>query len=251
MNLSAISNEELLEEDLFERAMKVHKGNSFEPFATFDFDGSIIYNDSAEAVLAYMARHDISTAREDLKRYYSLLDSGDTRAAYRFGALTLCGLSSGEIHRIVQAAMAEEGTEITKAELFGRTISKGIAPRANVVALMRRFQLSGVRVWVVSASPWLVVHSAMEYFGIDADLIGIRNIISDGVVTAELQEPLPIYEGKVACIKELISESERPILALGNSMNDLPMLEYSRLQAVVDRGNDLGVKAKERGWFLL
>lgn len=238
--------------DLFERVMQLSKGSPSEPYAVFDFDGSIIHNDSAQATLAYRARHNISTAREEFERYYSLLGSGDTLAAYRFGASTLQGLSTDGVYRIVQAAMSEEGTEITTTELLGRTIPKGIAPRKNVLSLMRRLRSCGVTVWVVSASPWLVVYSAMEYFGIDANLIGVRNILNGGTVTAELYEPLSMYEGKVDCIKELISSgSVAPVLGVGDSMNDLPMLEYSCLRAVVDRGNELAAIAKERGWFLL
>ncbi len=239
--------------DVFEKVMEMRDAHaSSEVFAAFDFDGSIIYNDSAEAVLAYMARYEISTARKDFERYHSLLDDGDTEGAYRFGAGTLQGLSTAQLRDIVHDTLFEEGMDITKTELLGRTINKGIKRRVETVRLMGRLRSCKVKIVIVSASPRLIVQSAMQYFGIEADLlIGIRNIIRDEIVMAELQEPLSIYGGKVTCIQELVSPSVRPLLGVGDSENDRLMLEYSLVQAVVDRGNSLAELAKERGWFRL
>jgi HAD superfamily phosphoserine phosphatase-like hydrolase len=239
--------------DVFESVMELRaKGLSAFNYAVFDADNTIWHNDVAEATLAYMARHDTTpTAQEDFGRYYSLLKSGDKRTAYRFCALTLEGLSCDEIDHIVRRAMEDEGTEITETELFGRTIAKGIALRENVITLKRRLQACGIDMWVVTASSQLVVSPAMRYFGIEAKLIGVRNVLRDGKVIRELQEPLSIFEGKVACIQELISPSVRPLLGVGDSMNDLPMLKHSQLRAVVDSDDALAMVAKEEGWFLL
>lgn len=238
---------------LFEKVMELRAANPSElAYAVFDADNTIWRNDIANLVLAYMARHSTTpTARKDFEDYYALLDRGDAPAAYRFGATTLQGLSASEIYSLVQTAIAEDGIEVTTTELLGRTISKGIAPRKDIVTLMGRLRSCGIAVWVVSASPALLVRPGMEYFGIEADnVIGVRHIMDGSIVTAQLQEPVSIYEGKVACIKELVSDSVRPLLGAGDNMNDLPMLKYSRLRLVVDRGNELTTIAKERGWFL-
>jgi HAD superfamily phosphoserine phosphatase-like hydrolase len=237
--------------DPFEAIMEL-RGETPEPhFGVFDWDGSLIHHDCAEATLHYMARHGIENARRDFERYYELLDAGDTRGAYRFGATTLWGLTIAEADRIVKQAMKEEGTELGKTELFGREIAKGIALRENVVALFKRLQDSGVDLWIVSASPVIVVRSVMDYFGIKAKLIGVQNVIDGYRITGELREPLSIYEGKVACIKDAIHPSIRPLFGVGDSMNDEPMLEYSQLRIVVDRGNALADKAKAEHWFLM
>ena len=92
----------------------------------------------------------------------------------------------------------------------------------------------------------------MKYFGIKANLIGVRTCMDERATTRpELKEPVPIFEGKVECIKQFIHPTERPILGIGDSMNDCPMLEYSHLRAVVDRGNELAAKAKTNTWCIL
>jgi HAD superfamily phosphoserine phosphatase-like hydrolase len=237
--------------DIFESVMELRKQSPEPHYVGFDWDGSLIWNDIEEARLAYMARHNILDVRQDFGHYHSLLASSATRDAYRFCAMTLKGLSIEEVEYIVQRTIEEEGAEITTTELLGHTIAKGIALRPNVVQLMQRFQAARVRVYIVTASSELVVRSAMKYFKLYAPVIGVRNVIENGYVTDKLQEPLPIIEGKVDCIKLHIHPSVRPLLAVGDSINDLPMLEYAQLRAVVDRGDALAVKAKAEGWFLL
>lgn len=226
-------------------------------YAVFDFDGSIIENDSAEAVLTYMARHDYPNAREAFEHYYSLLDAGETGEAYQFGAGTLKGLSVVEVREIVRRTMGEEGRKITKTQLFNRTIAHGIALRARVVELMCRLEDESISVWIVSTSPEVIVRAALAYFGLYPECIGVQNILRDGVITEALRRPLSIFEGKVDCIKRYIhpralsTPPTPPLFGVGDSINDLPMLEYSRLRAVVDRGNELARIAGERGWFIL
>ncbi|HUC01696.1 MAG TPA: HAD-IB family phosphatase [Candidatus Paceibacterota bacterium] len=237
--------------DLLESVLE-RKEASKNPFAVIDLDNSIIRHDSAEAVLAFMAKHDIGHARSDFPKYYSLLDRGDMEGAYRFGAKTLRNLTTQRVNAAVRQALIEEGTVISTTTLFGRTIAKGINLRESVVALMRQLRAHSIAVWIVSASPEIVVRGVVEYFNLEVDgVIGVRNIVYGGIVTSDLLEPLSIFDGKVSCIKEIISPSVRPILALGDSMNDLPMLEYAELRVVVDRGNALAEKAKAEGWFIL
>lgn len=237
--------------DPFEAIMELRRTTPGPHFGLFDWDGSLIYHDCAEATLHYMARHDINSARSDFRRYYDLLGSGDMRGAYRFGATTLHGLSNSEIDQIVTQAMDEEGRELGRANLLGRDVAKGIALRENVVALFHGLQAYGLDLWVVSASQELVVRSTMNYFGLEANVIGVRNVIEGDFLTDELREPLSIYEGKVACIQKYIHPSARPLFGVGDSMNDEPMLDYSLLKIVVDRGNALADKARAENWFLM
>lgn len=231
--------------------MELSKTSPPPRYAVFDFDGSIIFNDSAEAVLLRMALDNYPNAVDNFKRYYSLLDAGDTRAAYRFGASTLQGLSITEVDELVRRTMELEGREIFREKRFGYTVNRGIALRTVVMDLFYRCQNHSIDVWVVSASPDIIVRSALKYFGLRAKVIGVRNIVNDELITAELREPLSIFEGKVACIQELIHPNVQPLLGIGDSMNDLPMLRYSRCRGVVKRSNPLAEIAIAEGWPLL
>jgi HAD superfamily phosphoserine phosphatase-like hydrolase len=112
----------------------------------------------------------------------------------------------------------------------------------------------GVAVWIVSASPQIVVEAVLAHYGIRAaGIIGVRNVVRAGVITDQLEEPLSIYEGKVARIKVEISPLVRPLIAVGDSMNDAPMLWYGgrNIPVVVDRGNALADEARKNGWHLI
>jgi phosphoserine phosphatase len=152
---------------------------------------------------------------------------------------------------LVAAVIKEEGEAIGKTELYGKKIAKGLAARPAVAKLIGHLQKQGVKIWVVSASPRLLVAEAMKHFGVSAELIGIRHKIIDGVIVPELEYPLSVMGGKVDCIKLFIDPTARPLIGVGDSGNDLPMLEYSSIKAVVDRQNSLSEKAKASGWALL
>lgn len=241
------------------------QGSKF--FAVFDHDGTCIFNDIAEATLNYMAVNSLfvdqtllpglegldrqQMAERIFRHYYNLLDQHDILGAYELSAKMLSGLRTDEIGPLVEKVFSAEGEVIGSTEIYGVKVAKGLAIRPAVFELIAHLKNLGVAVWVVSASPALLVAEAMKHFGLKAELIGIRQKINNGIVTAELERPLSILGGKVDCIKLFIDPNQKPLLGAGDSNNDLPMLEYSELKAVVDRGNSLATKAKSEGWTLL
>ena len=241
--------------------------NGGQLYAVFDFDNTCIANDIAEATLNHMARLALfrdpmivagpeekdpqALAKKIFQHYYRLLKAGNVLGAYKFGAKTLSGLNVVEIEALVRDVIAAEGAAIGHAELFGAKIAKGLAARPAVIELINDLKKQGIEIWIVSASPRLLVTEAMKNFGITAKLIGVRHVIKNGLITSELEYPLSVMDGKVDCIKLFIDPAARPLIGVGDSGNDLPMLEYSNLKAVVDRGNSLSEKAKAAGWNLL
>ena len=239
-------------------------GKNTRPFAVFDFDNTCIANDIAEATLNHMARHALfndptivpgpeqnepqALAKTIFQHYYRLLEAGNVLGAYEFGAKTLSGLNVLEIEALIRDVIESEGVMIGRSELFGAKIAKGLATRPAVIGLISDLQKQGVEIWIVSASPRLLVAEAMKHFGIMANLIGVRHVIKDGSITSELEYPLSVMGGKVDCIKLFIDPTVRPLIGVGDSGNDLPMLEYSIIKAVVNRGNSLSKKAEDERW---
>lgn len=235
------------------------------PFATFDFDGTCVANDVTEATLAYACRDrllknkvllgddagDLGTYHERVfQRYYELLKV-DMLAAYLFTARTFAGFTIDEAETLVSAALDAEGEDIGNTELYGISIAHGLTARPVVRDLAKYLYEQGVAVWTVSASTEVAIRVAMRRFGYKGELIGLRNKVVDGILTDEIEEPYSIKEGKVACIKKYIDQTQPPMLAIGDSMNDAPMLEYSKVPVVVDRGNALATLARDRRWHLL
>jgi|SRR3989344_3303988 len=217
-------------------------------FAVFDFDNTCIVNDIGDAALAFMTRNNLFRDKnllpsklEDYSKavfenYHKLYDSGQIKEAYEFMAKTLSGFLVDEVNYLV--------TEVLKST------GENIKPREEIIELMYFLKNKGVGVWIVSASSEILVRQAMKHFNIDANLIGIRNIIVDGIITSELEKPLSIYEGKVDCIKKFVDQNKKPLLGVGDNINDLAMLEYCEIKVVIDRQNDLSKIAKQNNWFL-
>ncbi len=250
-------------EQIYQKITDTIKQGGQPVFAVFDFDNTCIVNDIGDAVLAFTARDNLfkdktllngefeNYSKAVFENYHKLYDGGQIKEAYEFMAKTLSGFSVDEIKSLVDEAIKFEGEEINTAELFGRKINKGIKPRKEIVELVGFLKNNKVEVWIVSASSEILVRQAMEHFNIKANLISVRNVVVDGKITNELEKPLSIYEGKVDCIKKFISQDKKPLLGVGDSMNDLPMLEYCEIKVVVDRQNELAKKAKQNNWFLI
>lgn len=248
-----------------ERTIDKKLANEGEPFAIFDFDNTCIVNDISEATFAYLCSRKLLRDPNLLgkeqhvgdyhecvfRTYHSLLEKGRLKAAYVLIARMFSGFTSGEAEAVTLTAISEEGSRIGSKMLYGIHIERGLARRPNVLSLMQYVREKGVRVWIVSASPEVSVRAAMRYFGIKAELIGVRSVIKDGVCTAVLEEPLSMFEGKVVCIRKYITSEHVPLLAAGDSESDLPMLEVADIKVVIDRGNELTRIAREQKWFLL
>jgi HAD superfamily phosphoserine phosphatase-like hydrolase len=240
-------------------------GVDAKPFAVFDFDNTCIVNDIGEATFAYICGHELLRDRTLLggkdesgnyhervfRTYHALLEEGKTKAAYMLCAKIFSGFTPGEAEATALAAIQEEGKKIGSKMLYDIHIERGLVRNEKAMALMEHLRAHGVNIWVVSASPEPSVRAAMRHFGIEAELIGVRSALRGGVFASELEQPMPIMEGKVDCIEKYIDAEHIPLLGIGDSMNDLPMLELSNIKVVVYRGNELSRVARERGWYVI
>jgi len=236
-------------------------------FAVLDFDGTCIVNDIAEATLAYICRNRLLRCadllpprsqycastyhREVFRRYYALLHRGDIQSASLLCARTFAGFNVIEAETIVAAAIDAEGSIPGVDELYGIRIARGLAVRPALRRLIGFLDAHKVQVWIVSASAEIAVRTAMKCFGLSAKLIALRNKLEDGVISTELDAPYSIREGKVDCVKTFIDACHRPVLAIGDSVHDVPMLEYANISAVVDCNEKLIQEARRRDWFIL
>ena len=232
-------------------------------FAVFDFDNTCIINDITESALAYMAVNDLIRDKDLVKgdfknyseavfkKYYHLLDDGKTGEAYEFISKILSKFSIHEIHLLAEKVLKFEGEKISTAEIFGRRVNKGIKPRKETIELINFFKNNGVEVWIVSTSIDLLIKEAMEHFGIEASLIGVHNSTINGEITTRIESPMPMFDGKVECIKKFIHSAQKPLFGIGDSLNDLEMLEYCDIKAVISLQNALSEKAKQNGWFII
>jgi phosphoserine phosphatase len=235
-------------------------------YAVIDFDNTCIQNDIGEAVLAYMCEHallrvpnlisSLTTGKRGynqkvFQRYHTLLRNGDLGAAYRLSAKMFAGLTPDEAIKIVENAIKAEGTLLTQRNLFGIVIQRGLRSSPVVLELLNFLAARRIALWIVSASPAVAVQTAMTHFKVPGNLIAVKSTLRNGAFTRELREPCPISDMKVDCIKKFIKPNERPILGIGDSMNDLAMIQYADVRVVIDRANDLVAEGIKLGWHVL
>jgi phosphoserine phosphatase len=242
-------------------------GARAQPFAVLDFDNTCIVNDVGEATLAFLCRNYLLRCGELLpsgaqpcdpayheqvfRHYHRLLNGGDIRSASLLCAGILAGFKPHEAAAVVSATLDGEGTNPGETELYGISIALGLAVRPSLRRLIDFSAANNIQIWIVSASPEIAVRGAMRRFGLAGNLIALRHRLDHEVLTHALDEPHSIAEGKVDCIKRYIDGSRRPLFAVGDSIYDLPMIEYADLHAVVERDNALTQEARRRGWFVL
>lgn len=242
-------------------------GEPDQAFAVLDFDNTCIVNDVGEAVLAFMCRNHLLKYGELLpsgsepcgaayhervfRHYYELMNQGDIRAASLLCARILAGFRREEAAALVAATLDAEGTDPGEVELYGRRVAHGLAVRPVLRRLIEFSAANNIQIWIVSASPAIAVEAAMQRFGLHGNLIALQHRTRDGMLSPALDQPYSIAEGKVECIKTFIDGGRRPLFAVGDSVYDLPMVEYAELHAVVERDNALTQVARQRGWFVL
>ncbi len=185
------------------------------------------------------------------RHYRELLDGGDIRAASLLCARILAGLGPRAAAATVAAALEAEGSVPGETELYGIAVARGLAVRPGLRRLIDFAGAHGIDVWIVSASPEIAVRAAMTRFGLGGNLIALRHQVVDDILSPALDEPHSIAEGKIACIKQQIDGMRRPLFAVGDSVYDLPMVEYAEIHAVVEQDNALTQEARRRGWFVL
>jgi HAD superfamily phosphoserine phosphatase-like hydrolase len=220
-------------------------------YAVVDFDGTIIQGDIGEIILAYLAWYHYPNSEENFCHYHALVYANKMHEAYRFATKVLRGFSPAEVVHITKRAIAEEGSTIRQLEFLGRAIQRGIALRDNIIELLRKLRENGIDIWIVSASPEVAVSTAMKHFGVEANLIAVRSVMDGGVLTEAIEEPAPIFSGKTKCIQSRIHKTVKPLLGIGDGMNDYFMLTYAHLRAVVNPRSVLAAEAIARGWFVL
>jgi len=227
------------------REQRNHQDQSF---AAFDFDNTCIEHDIGELVLAHICRNkllkDTSLILDQnaekyhelvFRRYHELIGQGDIRSAYLFCTQALSGFTQEEIETIVLSVMKTEGTGV----------------RPVIRELIEWLGKERIDIWVISASAEAIVRPTMQYLNILGNCIGLKNIKENNHFTKEIAEPWSIGGGKVSCIQLFIKKDQPPVLGVGDSINDFPMLEYSLIRAVIDRNNELSKEAKRNSWFIL
>ena len=202
-----------------------------------DADGTLWRGDVGEDFLRLLAAEDRLPrfpGRRDVYGEYERRVAQDPAHGFAFAVEAMEGMNEREL-----AALCRQ---FVRQRYAGR-----IFPFAR--ALVAELSAAGHAVWIVSASPVWPVIAGAELLGVPADqVIGAHCEIAEGRLTRTASLPIPTLEGKVARLAEA---GIRPLLAGGNSVLDLPLLESApRAFVVAPYGevSEIVRVARERGW---
>ena len=212
------------------------------PMAFWDFDGTIIKGDVSEGLeekgeqcfkglIQRTIEEGYSTVygREEWKRYrevdYPRLNERGRWISWPFNAQIYAGRRVADLD-----AFCQREYDLVYWKWYF----------ASSIAMLRALEKAGVENYVVSASPELFVANAAATLQLPRErLRGIRVHLSAGFVTTQIVYPLPMGEGKVEVVRELVLS--RPhgvaVAAFGNSYStDGAFLRYVAKQPSLPGG---------------
>ena len=105
----------------------------------------------------------------------------------------------------------------------------------------------GFEIWILTASPEFLYQKFLsEELGIpEVNILGMKSVVVDGVLTNEIVLPIPQDDGKANVIPTFIKT--RPLVVGGNSRGDMDMLNQSCGLKIVVNPDDTTVRGAEDG----
>ncbi len=145
------------------------------------------------------------------------------------------------------------GEKIFKAHYKNKIFS----PMKNLIELLKK---NNFEVWIVTASPEGMYQQFLSNeFNIPiTNIVGVKSVIKNGIVTDKMVHPIPQDHGKKEAIETFIQD--RPLLVAGNSRGDKEMIEFSSdLKIIVnpdehvahDQKISISDYAKKQNWIVI
>lgn len=197
--------------------------------AAFDMDDTLLVGDIGDAVFAQLISEG-KLAPLDWDEYQALLAS-DYLEGCKYPVRAMAGLTVEQVIQTTRRVLELDEPFV----LVPGAQTQVPLPRPNetMLSLVRRLQAGGYDVYVITATNvWSARWVVAEVFGIpEENVLGIEAKLvkndENDELTAELQEPVTVGEGKVLALKDCIGE-QRPLIAAGNSASDYALLRYVR-----------------------
>lgn len=218
-------------------ALEHHSEEGRRRIACFDADGTLWRGDIGEALLRWLIA---GRLLKDVDYDIDLWEDYEHRVSLN--------RTQGYIH----AVALMQGTPETQVQGWCRQMAYAWPNyRPEMKGLVDFVRGHGVQVFIVSASNRWIIAEAGPYMGFKpGETLGISLDVEDGVLTSRAQHPVTCNAGKVEAIDVHIGQ--RPLMAFGDSLGDLEMLEYAQFPFVVGelgKPNAPLIKiAKERNW---
>jgi len=114
-------------------------------------------------------------------------------------------------------------------------------------ALIENLKAYGFEVWTMTAAPEILYQKFVsEELGISpVNIVGVKSVVRNGIVTREIIPPVPQDDGKAYAIETFIKT--KPLIVGGNSRGDMDMLHCSAGLKILINPDDVTVRGPEDG----
>ncbi len=189
---------------------------------------------------------------------YRQLIEDDMEEAYLFATKVLRGIHERTVADLVEEVLDYEldrplsSEDIPSGPPFaGCVVSTGISVYNEMIDLLQVLEAYGFSTWIVTSSNAYVVKALARRAGFPEErVLGIELQTQGGRYTDRVNDPYPIGEGKLELFLDTVGRS--PVLAIGDSMNDAPMLDNCEgVSIAIDNGDEAFLdQARENGWLV-
>lgn len=214
--------------------------------AAFDADGTLWDSDAGETFFDWqIQRCGFANLPADPWNHYHELKKMDPITAYVWLAQISAGAPLEQVRAWAQQCFSEQ----SKWPVF--------ESQAKLIQLLREY---GFEIYIVTASIKWAVEPVASLVGVDFDhVIGITTKLVDGKIGMEANHPITWRQGKADGLLAATGGA-RPILASGNTLGDIALLETAtEIQLAIstqiepgglfDEEAKLAEVAEKRGWL--
>ena len=177
---------------------------------------------------------------------------------YAWAARLQVGAQVSDLRAHARAMLQQESEHARTLQLFDfeedrLAIYRGIRSRPALRGLIDAARARDIDPWIITATNEWVVQEAAKDFGIpEAHVIGNSHRVHDGVVQADRITPVTIRDGKAAAYRQHISDTDPPVLMIGDSRSDYELMLMADEAILVDRGDtSLRETAQSHGWGIV
>ena len=159
--------------------------------------------------------------------YFGQLGEGEVEKGCADIVRLFAGFTRSEVQSIADATYDDEmSTLIGEFTLGSRNLPRGLRYIRESADLARALSKLGFSLWVISGSNKWSVEPVFRPFGVPREqVIGIDLAEEGGRFSAQPVQPIPIRRRKVEALR--CRTEIAPLLAISDSKNDIPLLQYA------------------------
>ncbi len=207
-----------------------------------DNDGTLSKGLSYPAFLACLFQGGVISPRDIWNQINLIYD-------YKMGFIEYEGMIRAYAGRLAESLQGKDQTEVKDIARFSCQAAKGFVYSSSY-EIMEEAKEAGLESVLVSAAPQEIISEVAKDFGIDCGF-GTRCGVMEGVYTGELVSKLHLREGKARVVKDYALERDIDLsesIALGDTLQDVDMLELVGNPIALNPDKRLKKYAKEKGW---